>query len=761
MGIRSVGCFLVGVGITLCSAASDAVVLENSHVRMVFATKPVPALRALVHMPSGTDLLAGPTEGALFALQITLSNGVNATVESGQAKQGTVTVTPVGGGQQVRLTFEGLGASGDVRVVLDGRLDDAEPFVRWQAAVENPSRLRLTSLRFPSVDAVPAIGSPDDDFIIVPSSPGSLIENPAKNWTDGYSVSWKSPGDQSVQFCSYQDRTAGVYVASMDKAGHERVLQVYRQKGRYRLSHGYAFAEEAAAEWKSPYDVAFGVTSGTWQQTADIYKRWAVRQPWCAKTLRHRDEIPAFWKQGFCLHTCEVRTYDGSTQLCNGSYYPKLEEHLRLLREKIGGPVVPLLTGWENHRRWTAGEYFPVFDQAHAKGVLARIRQDGFRPFVYLSGLFYTYWNEGRDGGELTSWQSYTNLFVIDPATGTFKTYVLNESVPNTENVWKRHSYQFCPAAPGVKTFFRTVIDQAHALGVDIIQMDQAALGYWTADPCGSPSHGHPPGSGPYQTQAFRDLLDDMRSYGKSLSPEFVLTVEELNEMAIPHVDGFHTREYRERWWYHGARGARSLPLFTYLYHEYALVYGGEGPSASATKNPLTVRNMAVNLVTGKTPAVSVWMNQKAMAEAHADQIRMLSNHMTLLQTEAQQFLMLGRMLHSLEFDVPTVTFQIPVQREGKWVNEPFVERAVLTSSWQSPEGGIGHCLVNIADTNQTVLLQLDTRNAPAWAKADVALYRAGSAESRPLVRGVALPLSYTLELEPLEAAFFVLRLVK
>jgi len=136
----------------------------------------------------------------------------------------------------------------------------------------------------------------------------------------------------------------------------------------------------------------------------------------------------------------------------------------------------------------------------------------------------------------------------------------------------------------------------------------------------------------------------------------------------------------------------------------------------------------------------------------------MLRNHMTLLKTEAQRFLMWGRMLHSLEFDVPMVTFQIPAQRGEKWVNEPFVERAVLTSSWQSPEGDIGHCLVNITDTNQTVRLQLDTRNAPARAKADVALYRAGSAACQPLFRGVALPLSYTVELEPLEAAFFVLR---
>jgi len=378
------------------AADADSVTVENQQVSLTFGTQPVPSLRALVLKSSGANLVSGVAP--LFVLQVAQTNGVVVSVESQQAKRGTVEVGTVPGGKRMRLAFEGLGPSGDMRVALEGVLDDSEPFVRWSVAVGNPSRLRLASVRFPHVSAVPAIGSPDDDFIIAPASPGTLIENPSKNWPNGYSLSWNFPGDQSAQFCAYQDRVAGVYLASMDSTGYKRTLQVSKQKDGYRLSHCYQVSDAADTEWKSPYEVVFGVTSGTWQQTADIYKRWASRQPWCGKTLVQRAEIPSFWKQGPCIHTCEVRTYGGQNQLCNGSYYPKLEEHLRLLREKIGGPVVPMLPGWENHRRWTAGEYFPVFDQEQAKGVLGRIRQDGFRPFFYLSGLFYTYQNEGRDG---------------------------------------------------------------------------------------------------------------------------------------------------------------------------------------------------------------------------------------------------------------------------------------------------------------------------------------------------------------------------
>ena len=317
------------------AAQSDTVVAENAHVRLVFATKPVPSLQQLVHKPSGTNLLAEPAGQALFTLEVADPKGGTASVESQRAKQGSVAVTPVAGGQQIVIEFSGLGPSGDLRVNIEGLLDDAEPLVRWSIAVDNPGRQRLTTVRFPYIAAVPAIGSPDDDFVVAPAMPGALIERPAEQWPANYSLGWSFPGNQSVQFFSYQDRTAGVYLASMDTVGYGRALQISKRNDqRYLLYQEYRLPNETEEDWQSPYKVALGVTSGTWQQTADLYKRWAVKQPWCARTLSQRDDIPDAWKRGPCIHTVEVRTYDAE-RLCNGSYYPKLLEHLRLLRERM------------------------------------------------------------------------------------------------------------------------------------------------------------------------------------------------------------------------------------------------------------------------------------------------------------------------------------------------------------------------------------------------------------------------------------------
>ena len=728
------------------AAQAGATVVENDHVRLVFATKPVPFLRELVQKPSQKNLLAEAANQNLFTLVISRAKGGNLTIESQSAKQGSIKVSRVAKSQHILIKFTGLGPASDMRVNLSGVLDDAEPFVRWSTRVDNPSRQRLSTVQFPYVKAVPAIGSPDDDFIVAPAYPGVMIENPAKQWPENYSSGWTFPGEQSAQFFSYQDRDAGVYIASMDTAEYGRSLRIAKQSGKnYLLCQQYRLHGKPAVQWQSPYEVALGVTSGTWQQTADIYKRWAVRQPWCARTLIQRDDIPHAWKRGPCIHTVEMRTYDKNTHACNGSYYPKLQEHLRLFREKIDGPVVPLLTGWENHRCWTAGDYFPVFDAANAGRVIAQVHKDGFSPFIFLSGMFFTFKNEGADASPVSGAKRYADSFVIDIKTGKPKTFILGES--NTGRRWKRHSYQFCPAALGTKEFFRSVIDQAHALGIDIVQMDQACAGGGAA--CYSAAHGHQPGPGLYQSQAFHDLLADMRRHGRSLCPDFMLTVEELHEELIPYLDGFHTREYRENWWYRKAPGARGIPLFTYLYHEYAIVYGGEGPHLDKSINNTVVREMAINLATGKTPAASVWSSHSSMAEAHQDQIKMLRNHSHLLKTEAWRFLMLGRMLHPLEFDAPKMNGN----------DKSSQQQSVLASSWQSPEGLVGHCLVNITDAKQPVYLQLDTQNAPGWAKADVDLYRAEKPDTREhVLRSVSLPYKYKLELAPFEAVFFVIR---
>jgi len=148
-----------------------------------------------------------------------------------------------------------------------------------------------------------------------------------------------------------------------------------------------------------------------------------------------------------------VRTYDPRTRLCNGSYYPKLREHLETFREKIDGPVVRCCPAG----RTTAGGRPANTSRSSTRSrprACWRRFAGTVSPFPYLSGLFYTFQNEGRDGGDLSSWERYANSLVIDPASGK-PNLRARRVFAGREKRLEAHSYQFCPAAPGVKEFFR------------------------------------------------------------------------------------------------------------------------------------------------------------------------------------------------------------------------------------------------------------------------------------------------------------------
>jgi len=247
----------------------------------------------------------------------------------------------------------------------------------------------------PQLLAVPAIGDGQDDCLVLPALAGTLIENPAENWRKGQSVTLTYPGNLSPSFWPIRigrRRVSG-------RPGHGRLSMSLAWRNRRRFfdagtnSRRWRMKKTFTPGVQSPYPVALGVTQGSWCDTADQYKRWALQQKWCAQTLAQRRDIPAWWKDGPDVHVCEVRTYDG-TRTCTGSYYPKLHDHLRTFRDKIDGPSSPC---------WPAGEPPPLDRRDYFRSSMRTKRgrsssssgKTGLRPFFFLSGLFSTYWNEG------------------------------------------------------------------------------------------------------------------------------------------------------------------------------------------------------------------------------------------------------------------------------------------------------------------------------------------------------------------------------
>ncbi len=741
---------------TANAANSDRVILENGALTLTMKRTPTPHIVELVHKATGTALVTEPAEPALFAIVLAKDGGED-YVDSSTAKTTSLEVTRSERGSGVVITYYDF-PNLDLFVSVRGTLSDGEPLTRWTIEVHNRTGRKINYVRFPVLHAIPGIGDTDDDFVVLPDLPGTLIRSPWRSWNVNDGVWLWYPGDLSAQFMAYQDASAGIYLDGRDASGFGKRLAIWKKEQGFWLCHDYFPSADAGTNWQSPYPVSIGVTQGSWRDSADIYKQWAVTQPWCAKTLAQRDDIPDWLRKGPLGYTSSMRTYDAKGNQ-TGSSYPRLLESLRYLKGKTDGQVVAMLADWENHRRWTAGDSFPVFDEKNAHKVITQISAEGFRPFFFLCGLFYTFENRGVNASKITIPPQYMSQFVTADATGKPQVFSVDES--NASWQWQRDSYAFCVASPLVRQFFRSVIDQTSKLGVYVLQMDQTTSG--AGFPCWSSQHGHVPGVGLYQAQDFHALLADMRSYGKGKNPDFALFNEEPHEELIPFVDGFHTRQYAEQWWYRNYPGAVGIPLFSYLYHEYAICYGGDSTHIGLARIPAVpwyVRQHAVNLVTGATPGAATWFYPEELSNADPRILVFIRNHRRLLDAGASRYLMEGRMLHPLEVEAPTLTYTGSVRNMPE--RGDFNEAAILTSSWQAGDGSVGHLFVNLAQTKLPLEVELDTRNAPSFTSCDVSACRSGSGgQFQPLWNGVTLPRRFSTVLAPDEIVFLELRAVK
>ena len=312
-------CVLISARGTSASDPPEIVTLENQVLRLEIRTAPVPYVDHLVHKASGRALLAGAAQQSLFSINLTTEQGGSETIDSAHAGESSVSVETAGGVSKVTITY-GKFPTSDLAAVATVVSDERSALTLWSLRVNHATHQRMEAIRFPQLLGVPTIGDGRDDCLVLPALAGTLIENPAEAWRNGQSVTLSYPGNLSAQFLAYQDRAAGVYLAAMDSAGYPMSLGVLKQADGFRLWHEFTPVADVSdiadggsdqeTRWESPYPVAMGVTQGTWCDSADQYKQWAVQQPWCAKRLAERDDIPGWWKDGPAVHVFEVRTYD-------------------------------------------------------------------------------------------------------------------------------------------------------------------------------------------------------------------------------------------------------------------------------------------------------------------------------------------------------------------------------------------------------------------------------------------------------------------
>jgi len=678
--------------------------LENRHLQIVLSGEAKGGLRSLVDKASGRDFIAAEprplyrlvlAERGKEAVEVSSLDAENVDVERAASPQGETLTLRYG-------RHQGL----DLRVTCRVTLDADSALSRWRISIENGTAHGVRAIQYPVVISPPVLGESDEDDVYLrgpwggqimhrPNRRNLLERKPTLDWCPNRQY----PGLVSVQMQAYYDEAAGLYMATYDDAGCVKQFCMFREGGDLDLSIEHNYDEAPGLDFELPYDTVLGVFRGDWYAAADLYKEWAHEQHWCARKLGERDDLPGWMKeprpcmmvisQGDVARSRGILSYPPS-EYPIGQVYPARRAVARVRRcaEIFETPVMVWMEGWEKiGAPGGPAEIFPPREgEASYKAAMAEFARDGTPVLMYLAGFHWCYkrpmtgysdWERfEREGRPLAAVNERGEFNVSTPAQ---RPYLAGQ----------KHFVPLCVGCRETQDLYLANFMKMMDLGAVAVQHDQQ-LGFY-ADVCYSEEHDHAPGYGPWMTQKMREFVRRVRGAAKERTPQATLSVECPCEVWIQEVDFPLDRPYM----------MGTIPLFEYLYHEYAMAWGGDvkigfaHPEVSLIKHATILVRGTQNVVTIGEPEYDYDVDPDYPVFA------LLRNIFAAQRTFARDYVLFGRMLRPAPLETGRVS--VDVYQSVDTVDVP----KVLHSTWRSQAGKTGTVMVNWTGEPEEVSLAL------------------------------------------------------
>ena len=543
----------------------DRLVLCNERLTLTLSKPEKGAIVSLVDTATGREMIAAGASPRLFHLtfgeqadlarkQVTISSREAATFACEVRADGAKSITT--------LRFGGLGGRG-IEATCTAAVAGGDPYVRWRLSVRLPEKLVLERVDFPLVVLrAPLTEGVPGEAAVVGATKGGVYPRPSQ-WQQETGVWRGMPGSLAAQFAAICDATGGFLTACQDSRGYPKTIGLRR--GPEGLEVNWTRACFTSQRWSLDYDVVQTVFRSPdparptdWRDAADLYKQWAVQQPWCARSYAQRRDIPAWMKAGPAM----VRF--------NRAWLASPERLRKWLDEYWGKyfpgqrPLIIAYWGWEKVQTWITPDYFPVFPSDEQ---FARLQQFGRarngHAFFWPSGYHYTLtYNRKPDGS--FQWDDRQRF---DQIARPHAVVTRDGKVYQGERSWLAggETSCLCPGDAWTIDWFNDTAVECARRGVEIVQVDQVVGGSFPA--CYSTQHSHPPGPGLWQTQVFREQLKTTLAAMRKIQPQSVVCFEEPNELFLQEIG---LQDYRDWEVLHiGGPPIEPASVFSYLYHEY------------------------------------------------------------------------------------------------------------------------------------------------------------------------------------------------
>ncbi|MCU0229905.1 MAG: DUF6259 domain-containing protein [Acidobacteria bacterium] len=539
-------------------AAPSELLLANSAIALRLDAESG-AIRQVTDLRHGIDLVASP--GLAPPWRLATASGT--TIGAGPV---TASFDEEFDGTAVDLAWPVVASGLTVRARVEVFSGDAP--ARFRAWVDSANGPRIDWMECPVVAGIGRLGlDPSRSELVDSFATGYRITDPLAHLPAGdrQGLYPDAYGGAALQQLSYLERElGGFHVQVEDPTGEAKRLELWMDgaTGRLELTvrRYNPDAREGRALTPAGEVVVFASRTGTWEEGADLYRDWAVRQPWTAGGPRR--DWPEASRARWLFEEIGVATFGISVRRDMTAWFRGLQDFLRLPLFHVSGFWWP---GGTSASEWYGG-YNDWSDDRIDPLNLQAIRAKGDRFALFL---FPQHFARGAT--------EYSNP-APDPASDPIAPWSPYAMDPDPES----GDWSFiCPATAEWQAFYGW-------RALQLMDLHLADAEYLDIGPglgrvhCEDPNHGHPPGWGTPLVEGARSMLDARRGELHSRKGAYVPRGTELiSELFLDRFDFYQARaqagpltmlegdELREAV---KAGWAEKVPLFEFVYHDYAPV---------------------------------------------------------------------------------------------------------------------------------------------------------------------------------------------
>lgn len=561
---------LCGLAVDHTCADSERVLLSTDRLTVELDRTRHGAIVSLTDTATGMQFVNDRVVQDLFAIEWTRTgdqSGKRERLASHDAEQ----IEWESSADRLIAVFRRLGGQ-DITVTCTATSATGQGDVRWSLSITGAAPLTVEAIHYPILALrAPLEDTGNSDAIVAGYTKGGVFHEPAQ-WDVGQGLSLAQPGPLAAQFSCYYSPRSGLLTYTRDARGYPKVFACLRTNEGLTWSWERRCYQPLNQPLELGYEISMTTFSGQtpgdatdWRDAADIYKQWALQQPWCAVPYAQRADIPEWMKTGPSM----IRFY--RQWLATPQ---RVEDWLHDYWQKYfpETPLIVALWGWERVDSWISPKYFPPYpSEADFTRTVNAIQQVGGHAFPWPSGYYWNVEYQANADGTF-AWQDWDDF----NATGLPHALLQRDGTPLVRKLpWLNggRNAVLCRGDAWTRQWFNKTAVTLMQLGCDMLQVDQVVGGRAPGEGnCFSTEHGHPPGPGVWDTEAFTAQLQSLAAECRRIQPAAVLAIEEPQEL-FNHLIG--VQDYRDaqsdRW--PNLPGVTHASIFGYLYHEFLPVF--------------------------------------------------------------------------------------------------------------------------------------------------------------------------------------------